>query len=296
MPNRNKFLITTGLASVASIAGIAIAFGAFEPSGAGATTANPAAVPKDRFVAQANGAKCNPCAAKKCNPCAAKRNPCAAKKCNPCAAAKCNPCAAKKCSPCNPCNPCAAKNPCNPCAGANPCNPCNPCAPQGGREISNKEAAAVYALLLKDANPYLSTGSDIAADYRSWSRFNTVPYQSATHGGRYVNNYADGAAAAYGKFEDFGEMPVGSILAKDSFTIDGNGQVSSGPLFLMRKMEAGFRPDFGDWEYTLIMPGGDVFGITKGAGSDNVDFCGTCHMAVPDQDHMFFLPLEYRKK
>ena len=38
-----------------------------------------------------------------------------------------------------------------------------------------------------------------------------------------MNNYADGAAAAYGKFEDFGEMPVGSILAKDSFTVDGLG-------------------------------------------------------------------------
>ena len=282
MANRNKFLITTGLASVVGIAGIAVAMGVFEQSSNGSTATNPDAVPapRDRLVAEASGVKCNPC------------NPCAAKKCNPCAA-KCNPCAAKKC---NPCNPCAAKNPCNPCAGANPCNPCNPCAPQGGREMSDKGAAAVYDLLLKDPNPYLSDGSDIAAEYRSWNNYNTVPYTSATHGGRYVNNYANETAAAYGKFEDFGEMPVSSILAKDSFTVDGSGEVSSGPLFLMRKMEAGFRPDFADWEYTLIMPGGDVYGVTNGTGSGNVEFCGTCHMAVPDQDHMFFMPVEYRKK
>ena len=162
--------------------------------------------------------------------------------------------------------------------------------------MSETKVAEVYDLLLKDSNPYLSAGSNIAADYRNWEKYNTAPYQSATHGGRYVNNYANGAAAAYGKFEDFGEMPVGSILAKDSFAVDGSGEISAGPLFLMRKMEAGFRPDFRDWEYTLIMPGGNVYGITGGMGSDNVDFCGACHMAVPDQDHMFFMPVEYRRE
>lgn len=162
--------------------------------------------------------------------------------------------------------------------------------------MSDTEAAAVYDLLLKDANPYLSDDSGIAADYRDWDNYNTVPYVSATHGGRYVNNYANGTAANYGKFEGFGEMPVGSVLAKDSFLVDASGETTVGPLFLMRKMEAGFRPDFGDWEYTLIMAGGNVFGITNGKGSGNVEFCGSCHMAVPGQDHMFFLPVEYRKK
>ena len=275
MANRNKLFITTGLASMVGIAGIAVAMGVFEQSSNTSTATNPDAVPapRDRLVAEASGAKCNPS--------------------NPCAAAKCNPCAAKKC---NPCNPCAAKNPCNPCAGANPCNPCNPCAPQEGGEMGDKEVAAGYDVLLEGANPYLSDGSDIAAEYRSWAIYNTVPYRSATHGGRYVNNYANEIAAAYGKFEDFGEMPVGSILAKDSFTLDAGGETSSGPLFLMRKMEAGFRSEFGDWEYTLILPGGSVYGITNAAGSGNVEFCGTCHMAVPDQDHMFFLPVEYRQK
>ena len=162
--------------------------------------------------------------------------------------------------------------------------------------MSAEEVAAGYDAILKDTNPYLSNGSDIAADYRNWDKYNTVPYASATHGGRYVNNYANETGVAYGKFEEFGEMPVGSVLAKDSFTADGNGEFSSGPLFLMRKMKAGFRPDFGDWEYTLIMPGGNVYGITNASGSDNVEFCGTCHMAVPDQDHMFFLPVDYREK
>ncbi len=253
---------------------------------------------------------CNPCAAKKgcspcaaanpcgpCNPCAAKKgcNPCAAKKgCNPCAAANpcgpCNPCAAA--NPCGPCNPCAAANPCGPC---NPCNPCNPCAASDGAELSDAQAAEIYEDILTAPNSY-AAGGDIGANYRGYTKYNTVPYVSPTHGGRYVNNYANGTASAYGKYEEFGKMPVGSILAKDSFIADAAGNATPGPLFLMRKMEAGFRPDFGDWEYSMIMPGGDTYGVTNGANASGVEFCGECHIAVEYQDHMFFLPKEYRKK
>ncbi|MEN8195314.1 MAG: hypothetical protein ABFS30_02235, partial [Pseudomonadota bacterium] len=38
-------------------------------------------------------------------------------------------------------------------------------------------------------------------NYLSWRRFNNAPYRSATHGARYVNNYANRAGKAYGAFE-----------------------------------------------------------------------------------------------
>lgn len=259
---------------------------------------------------------CNPCGANACNPCnpcagaagatsaacivprLAAANPCAAKKgcnpCNPCAAKGCNPCAAK--AACNPCNPCAAKkacNPCNPCAAANPCNPC------GGAtiaEITGDEATAVYECLIGEmVAAYGKSGDPTAESYPAWQRYNAVPYQSATHGSRYVNNYANAVAAAeYGKYEDADPMPAGSLLAKDSFVVMPDGKTGPGPLFLMEKMAEGFNKASQDWRYTLILPSGAIVGTTGGAGSDNMTFCHECHTAMEDQDSMWFLPDEFR--
>ena len=251
---------------------------------------------------------CNPCAAGACNPC----NPCAAKGCNPCnpcaagACNPCNPCAAKGCNPCNPCaagacnpcNPCAAKgcNPCNPCA-AGACNPCNPCGGAAMAEIEPDEAASAYGCLIDQLLAgYAKSGNPTAAAYTSWRRYNTVPYQSATHGGRYVNNYANGTASAYGDFEDVGHLPQGSIVAKDSFAVKGNGAVAAGPLFLMEKMGAGWHPESGDWRYTLVMPDGTVIGETHGKSTANVEFCAECHATMEDTDSLWFLPEDVRNK
>ncbi|MHA1154083.1 MAG: cytochrome P460 family protein [Alphaproteobacteria bacterium] len=235
-------------------------------------------------------AACNPCAAAKCNPC----NPC-----NPCAAAKCNPCNPCAAAKCNPCNPCAAAkcNPCNPCAAAkcNPCNPCNPCA-AGGLELTDAEAVAAYDCLLNEMKAaYAKSGNDIAVSYANWPRYSKQAYQSGTHGGRYVQNYANAKARAYGAYEQAGQMPVGSVLAKDSFAVQPNGRVSGGPLFLMEKMNAGFNADTGNWRYTMIMPNGSVFGTTGGAGGAKLQFCADCHLSVaPEVDSMLFMPEEYR--
>ena len=276
---------------------------------------------------------CNPCAAANpCNPCAAgvqvaaasssrcviprlakaaanPCNPCAAKNpCNPCAANACNPCAAKNpCNPCaaaNPCNPCAAKNPCNPCAAANPCNPCgaaNPCNPCGAGsavELTNAEAAGAYDCMIGQMRmAYGKSGDATAASYTGWRRYSKVAYQSSTHGGRYVQNYANATARAYGAFEKAGLMPAGAILAKDSFGVNGKGSVTVGPMFLMEKMPAGFNAESGNWKYTMIMPNGSVFGVTNAKNSAGMQFCIECHAAVAeDQDHMMFLPEEYRTR
>ncbi len=287
------------------------------PCGAGGGSASKACYVPRLHAAACN--PCNPCAAKKCNPCAAKGcnpcNPCAAKACNPCnpCAAKgcnpCNPCAAKACNPCNPCaakgcnpcNPCAAKacnpcNPCNPCA-AGACNPCNPCGAGGGSaELTDAEAVKVYDCLLKDLKAaYAKSGNKVAVSYSSWPRYSKRAYVSDTHGGRFVQNYANKKGRAYGAFENAGTFPAGTALAKDSFAVSGKGKVTAGPLFIMEKMRAGFNSESGDWRYTMVMPNGSVFGTTKGKGAGNVEFCIGCHISVaPDQDSVMLLPEEYR--
>jgi hypothetical protein len=187
----------------------------------------------------------------------------------------------------------------NPCAAASPCGPCGPCAPCGAAaapELTADEAATLYGCLVKELRAaYAKSGLAAGTAHFDWPRYNTVPYVSATHGGRYVNNAANAAGKAYGKFEKSGVMPAGSVLAKNSFSVRANGQAVLGPLFLMEKMGKGFSPDSGNWRFTMVMPDGNVFGTTKGKGSANVQFCAECHGAVAeDQDHMWFLPEEYR--
>ena len=136
-------------------------------------------------------------------------------------------------------------------------------------------------------------GLAIAADYQGWSRYSMRAYVSATHGGRFVQNYGNHKARAYGQFENAGTMRAGAVVAKDSFVVK-HGKLVAGPLFVMEKMAAGFNADSGNWRYTLVMPTGKVIGTTNGKGSNNVEFCIGCHMAAEDTDSLMFIPEEYR--
>ncbi len=144
---------------------------------------------------------------------------------------------------------------------------------------------------------YAKAGLRQVQDYTGWVKINTTPYQSATHGGRYVNNYTDSHGDyRYKKFEKAGTLPLGSVLAKDSFAVRPDGKISIGPMFVMEKMKKGFNKGSGDWRYSMIMPNGKIAGMTKGKGM-NMKFCAECHAGVaPEQDHILLAPEEYRMK
>ncbi|MFQ5954688.1 MAG: cytochrome P460 family protein [Kiloniellales bacterium] len=164
--------------------------------------------------------------------------------------------------------------------------------------LSDAEALIIYDQILDElVRGYGLSGLGPASAYANWRRYNKTPYRSATHGNRYVSNYANAVAATYGEYERSGTMPQGSILAKDSFAATTRGEVTIGPLFLMEKMQPGFNPMTGDWRYTMIMPDGSIFGITNGEGSMRVKFCADCHkVAGAAQDYRYFVPRNYRRK
>jgi len=294
--------------ALAMVAGLGLAGAVGTAAMAMSHAKNPCAAKAANPCAAKNPCAANPCAAK--NPCAA--NPCAAK--NPCAANPCaakNPCAANPCAAKNPCaaNPCAAKNPCaaNPCAAKNPCaanpcaasNPCaaNPCAPaKKAATLTDKQATAAYKSLAKALQAgYAKSGVSAAKAYSGWKKYNTVPYASATHGGRYVNNFANAKAKSYNKYDGKLVLPVGSVIAKDSISALPGGKGAPGPFFLMEKMAVGWNKASADWKYTLIMPTGAVIGVTKGKGDASVKFCAECHQAA-GVSQLFFLPENYRVK
>lgn len=165
--------------------------------------------------------------------------------------------------------------------------------PEGGESLTDAEARSAYncakAAMIAG---YVKSGNAAAAGYADWTNYSTSPYTSSTHGNRYVNNYANEIGRDYGKYEKAGELPVGTILAKDSFVVNAKGQVVIGVLSLMEKMPAGFNAEFRDWRYTMILPDGTEVGTTGGAGSKKVAFCAGCHGSVDTS--LYYIPSEYR--
>ena len=161
--------------------------------------------------------------------------------------------------------------------------------------LSDADALSIYDRIRDDmVSAYRLSRDPVASQFHSWRRYNRAPYLSATHGDRYINNYANAEAKTYGQ-RGAGPMPAGAVLAKDSFTVTRQGDVFSGPLFLMKKMPPGFSAKTRDWRYTMIMPDGSLFGTTDGEGGERVEFCATCHAtAGAAADDLFFVPEKYR--
>jgi hypothetical protein len=162
--------------------------------------------------------------------------------------------------------------------------------------LSAPDAVSIYDRIRDDmVAAYRLSQNPVTERYYTWRRYNQTPYLSATHGDRYINNYANAQAKSYGRKGE-APMPAGAVLAKDSFTVTAQGDVFTGPLFLMEKMAPGFAPEGRDWRYTMIMPDGSLFGTTNGEGSERVAFCVSCHKTAGDAaDHLFFVPEEYRR-
>ena len=163
--------------------------------------------------------------------------------------------------------------------------------------LSPDEAQKIYkGLRNKMAGLYRISNHPVAKQFLNWRKYNTSPYISATHGKRYLNNYANKKAHAYGKYENAGRLPVGSIIAKDSFSVTEDGKVNYGPLFIMEKMKKGFNYVTADWRYIMIMPDGSLMGETKGIDAQKVKYCIGCHLAKERHDHLYFLPKKFRVK
>jgi hypothetical protein len=160
-------------------------------------------------------------------------------------------------------------------------------------ELGKAEAEIAYASL-RDLmiRAYVASAEPSARRYLDWARVNDAPYRSATHGNRYVNNYANPAATAAGYGSAGAAMPPGAVIAKDSFTATPGGRRYPGALFLMEKLKPDASPTTADWRYVMIMPDGSTFG-DSGANGGRMAFCHACHAARADDDYLFFVPAEY---
>ncbi len=163
--------------------------------------------------------------------------------------------------------------------------------------LSAVEAEEIYQAMKKQLDEaYAGARVPLIEGYQTWKRYNTGPYISATHGRRFVNNFAFGDNGTYGTLKDGESHPVGTVLAKDSITLTDKGTRFPGAMFVMEKLAEGRSPDTGDWRYLMIIPDGTIFGDTLGDDPDLVEYCHLCHEDKADQDYVFFVPEEFRVK
>jgi hypothetical protein len=166
---------------------------------------------------------------------------------------------------------------------------------KGGEKLSEEETEEAYDCVQRDlAGAYVRSGIPAAEDYLDWTRYSTKSYRSKGHEYRYLNNYANEIAAEYyGEYGAKLPMPVGSVLAKDSFLANKGGRIILGALTLMEKMPQGFSPKNGDWRFTMILPDGRIMGRTGEDDEVAIEFCHECHRKSKN-DFMHFLPRKYR--
>lgn len=168
-------------------------------------------------------------------------------------------------------------------------------AVQNPAELSRDEANAIYDKLKEMmASGYAISQMALIEDYQSWTRYNSAPYLSATHGQRFVNNYANETGKGYGSLKEGEKLQQGTVLAKDSITVNEDGDFFPGALFLMEKLSAGASPDTADWRYIVINPDGSLAGDTIGDGPELVKYCHDCHIGMAEMDYIFYVPEDYR--
>lgn len=154
-------------------------------------------------------------------------------------------------------------------------------------DMTDDEVLEIYACIGDAMVAGYTSGDDaVAPVYRDWTATATRPGLAGPHGERFLNTFVNDIAAeqylqfAFGEFE----MPVGSVLAKESFKVS-KGTAKVGPLFIMTKVAAGGEAaEFDNWVYSAVQPGGKPMKISQ-------KFCHDCHGAFADQDSMGY-PLE----
>lgn len=150
-----------------------------------------------------------------------------------------------------------------------------------GDDLIFEEAQVVYDCIAADLHAGYMTGDKkwipigYVADYRSWTPANTLPANPGFHGGRFLLTWInDVGAEEYLKFaeEDAVNIPAGTVIAKESFSVTVAGKVKHGPLFIMEKRVAGTSPETNDWYYMAVAPNGMPMAVNV------MKACNECHM------------------
>ncbi len=166
-----------------------------------------------------------------------------------------------------------------------------------GDEVSYREAHDVYLCLERKMFDGYNTGpkrwvnANHVGQYRTWDAVSTLPANPGVHSNRFLFSYVNPiGSATYKKYAEGVSMPVGTVIAKESFTITSKGKARPGPLFLMEKVAPGTSPKTNDWFYTRVTADGTPSAINVFRA------CNDCHSGFADTDFLGYPVEEVRRK
>ena len=156
---------------------------------------------------------------------------------------------------------------------------CDPGKP--GESLSGAEAQKVYECLAEKLHAGYKKGGkgwinkSYVNDYRSWERVSSIPAAPGVHGDRFLITFVNETGAAeYKKYAEDPNIPAGTLIAKESFSVNKKGKAVAGPLFLMEKTAKGKSPETDDWYYMMVAPNGKPVAVNVMAA------CSTCHQGA----------------
>ena len=134
---------------------------------------------------------------------------------------------------------------------------------------------------------YQKKKKEKALAYTDWKAASSAPQAPGMHSGQYLMTYVN--PVGYDQYIQYNtdgtEMPVGTIIAKEAFTIKKKGTIKKGPLLFMEKVGLEAAPKTGGWKYSGLKPNGKKLKVKEEG------FCHACHQAWPGQDFMGY-PVE----
>lgn len=152
---------------------------------------------------------------------------------------------------------------------------------KAGEDLSGAEAQKVYECLEDKLHAGYKKGGkgwidkSYVNDYRNWTRASSFPAAPGVHGDRFLVTYVNRTGAGeYMKYAEEPNIPAGTLIAKESFSVNQKGEAAAGPLFLMEKTANGKSPETDDWYYMMVAPNG------KPVAVDVMAACSTCHQGV----------------
>ncbi len=155
-------------------------------------------------------------------------------------------------------------------------------------DLTLEELDTLYECVRPDLiKGYQKKKKEKALAYTDWKAASTTPQAPGTHSGQYLMTYVNPVGFdQYIQYNtDSTEMPNGTIIAKEAFTITKKGKIKKGPLLFMERVGLEAAPKTGGWKYSGLKPNGKKLKV-KAAG-----FCHACHQAWPHQNFMGY-PVE----
>lgn len=148
------------------------------------------------------------------------------------------------------------------------------------KKLSLDEIASHYACIRSSlVEGYQKGDNPIAKAYTDYEAGATGPAKPGFHSNRYLMTYInDIGHSTYTAYETSGvDMPVGSIVVKESYKIKKGGKITAGPLFIMEKVGKEEAPKAGGWLYSAVKKNGKPMKVSQ-------SFCHGCHQAYSAQD------------